>query len=192
MSLEALARPLIAIVAVALVGAASWHAEAAMPSGVVEPFAGAPVFADHELVQMRGGLAAPFGLEIEFGVLTRTLIDGETVFQTMLSFGPDGASVGPAALASLEHAVPGLALSADQVSFAVGPGAVFTDGNGTVTGIVQATPDKVLNLLAAMGVDQRIDQQLNLIFAVKGFAGLQDGARAAEAANRLLSLTTQP
>jgi hypothetical protein len=110
----------------------------------------------------------------------------------MLSFGPDGVPVGPAALATLEHAVPGLALSADQGSFAVGPGAVFTDGNGIVTGIVQATPDKVLNLLAAMGVDQRIDQQLNLIFAVKGLAGLQDSAQAAAAASRLLSFSLQP
>lgn len=192
MPLKAPARPLVAIIAALLVGAAALRAQASMPSGVAEPFAGTPVFADSELVRMRGGLATPFGLEIEFGVLTRTLIDGETVFETMLSFGADGVPVGPGALTSIERAVPGLAVSADQGPFAAGPGAVFTDGNGIVTGIVQATPDKVFNLLAAMGVNQQIDQQLNLIFAVKGFAGFQDSAKAAEAAGRLLSLTLQP
>ena len=205
MSIRRLPPSLAAFVGALLVGLLLSRAEASMPSRGAEPFAEAPVFADVELVQMRGGFAAPFGLEIEFGVLTRTLIDGEMVFETMLSFSGDGVPpIGPAALSSIERAVPGLAISADkasdagvmaglgQASFAGGSGAVFMDGNGTITGIVQAAPDRVLNLLASIGMNQQIDQQLNLIFAVKGFAGFQESLRAAGAANRLLTLAIQP
>ena len=43
-----------------------------------------------ELVRMRGGFATAFGLEIEFSVLARTTVDGQTVLSTVMNFNGAG------------------------------------------------------------------------------------------------------
>jgi hypothetical protein len=164
----------------ALAGAA-WGALAlAAPAHADDPWAGIEVIADTEMAEMRGGLALPNGLDVGFGAVVTTYVNGLPALETRFTWGDTGpvfSELVGAVGTSLASMTP-----AQRDALGLGGldglgGVVIEDANGVTTLVHNVTEGSLQNIVLNTASRRDLSQHVELTLTLPGFEAVQEGLR---------------
>lgn len=118
-----------------------------------EPLFDAPTLNDAELAEARAGFMLPSGVEIDFGAVVTTSVDGARLLQTELQINADGIAAAVSAADGVKVSIAGsdvTAAQADGGSAGAGGGSANTASSVDVGEFLQASvelPDLVVRHL---------------------------------------------
>jgi len=141
-------------------------------------FGGAPlVLNDSELAGERGGLATPIGMDIGFGAVVRTFVDGELALESTLTWTTAGAATAVTAGAESR-----LLDNAAAAGLAAPEGAwrgVVLPGDGGETTILQDIGEgRIANLVVNTANNRDVRQDITVSLEIPGLAQLQSNFAA--------------
>ena len=159
-----------------LVLAAVWPSAQARAEG----FTSSQAMSVEELEDVRGGLQTPNGLDIGFGAVVRTFVDGSLVLQTRLTW----TETGPVETIEYGATIPDITTAAAAGGvFLNGPGleGVVVNGDGGVTAIAHSvTSDHITHLVINNANNRDIRQSTDITLDIPAFSQMQqDIARQA-------------
>lgn len=154
----------------ALALAAIWSGA---PVQAADDFTAGQVMDRGELEEVRGGILTPTGLEIGFGAVVRTFVDGSLVLQTRLTW----SDTGP--VETIEYGSPLPDISAAAAAGGVKiegpalPGLVI-NGDGGVTAIAHSIgADHIGNLVINNANNRDIRQSTDITLQIPALAQMQ-------------------
>lgn len=169
------------------------QASAALPD---DPFAGLEPMNDFELGSLRGGMRTPFGLNLSLGARIRSLIDGQVVLETVVTFNPAGITR-TSTLSNLGNLAAGIS---PEVTIAIGntaggppvvvaglngggelsipegfEGVISLGDNGVVATLhkIDLVENQIFNLVAVTDAGRSAAQHLELSITISNFGNLQ-------------------
>lgn len=147
---------------------------AALPSAsVAEGFSGGQAMSFEELDEVRGGMITPTGLEIGFGAVVRTFVDGSLALQTRLTW----TESGPVETVEYGMTMPDITTAAAAGGvFLNGPAleGVVVNGDGGVTAISHSiTGEHITHLVINNANNREIRQSTDITVDIPGLAQLQ-------------------
>lgn len=152
------------------------------------PSISAPL-ADEELARLRGGYLVAGGLTLDFGAMTRTLVDGRLALQTQVTWTPSGAQVVQTADGQ-GAADPSAALAAAGVK----PGdlgvAAYVTADGRSAVIQRVTAEGLANVVLNTASGRAISQNTDVTLTLPGFQAVQSRMSDALAASRMAQAIT--
>lgn len=160
-------RALAAVTALALLALAA-------PAQAAEtPFTGSPLMLDEpELAGETGGLATPNGMDIGFGAVVRTFVDGALVLESTLTWTTAGAATAVSAGAEAR-----LLDNAAAAGLAVPSGAwqgVVIPGDGGETTILQDLgEDRIASLVVNTANNRDVRQDITVDLDIPNLAQMQ-------------------
>lgn len=153
----------------ALALAAVWPASAVQAND----FTKGPALGAEELNDIRGGFLTPDGLEIGFGAVVRTFVDGSLALQTRLTW----SETGPVETVEYGMTVPDISAAAAAGGIKLdGPPleGVVVNGEGGVTAIVhEISSGQIANLVINNANNRDIRQTTDVTLDVPGLAQMQ-------------------
>lgn len=130
---------------------------------------------DEELDRLRGGYVVAGGLTLDFGAVTRTLVDGRLALQTEVTWTAQGAQVVRTGGEAAPVALP-----------AGGAGEVaFTTADGLSSVIQRVGPDGLANVVLNTASGRDIRQSTDVTLTLPGFQAVQGRLSDAMAAGRV-------
>lgn len=138
-----------------------------------EAFDGAPlVLGEDELASVRGGLAIPLGLDIDFGAVVRTYVDGALALESKLNWtkgGPQTEVSTPAEARLIDNAAAaGLSAPAGDWTGVVVPG----DGGETMV-LQDVTADRIANLVVNTANNREVRQDITVDLGIADLEQMQ-------------------
>lgn len=167
----------------ALALAAIWSGA---PVQAAEDFTAGQVMNAGELEEVRGGIMTPTGLELGFGAVVRTFVDGSLVLQTRLTW----SDTGPVETLEYGSPLPDITTAAAaggvQIEGPALPGLVI-NGEGGITAIAHSIgADHIGNLVINNANNRDIRQSTDITLEIPALAQMQ-----AEVAMQSLDLRLQ-
>lgn len=137
-------------------------------------FAGAEALSLDELDEVRGGFLTPAGLEIGFGAVVSTFVDGSLALQTRLTW----TDTGPVEVLEFGALTPDLAAAAAARGIVLDGGAdlagLLIAGDGGATAVVQSlTSDHVAHLVLNNANNRDIRQMTEVTLSLPQFDTMQ-------------------
>lgn len=148
---------------------------AVWPSAQVqaEDFTSSQVMSVEELEDVRGGLQTPNGLDIGFGAVVRTFVDGSLVLQTRFTW----TETGPVETIEYGATIPDITTAAAAGGvFLNGPGleGVVVNGDGGVTAIAHSVSSEHITHLVINNANNRdIRQSTDITLDIPAFTQMQ-------------------
>lgn len=161
---------------------------AVWPAGAVqaEDFAADRALTAGELNDIRGGFQTPDGLEIGFGAVVRTFVDGSLALQTRLTW----SETGPVETVEYGMIVPDITAAAAPGGIKLdGPAlaGVVVGGDGGVTAIAhEISNDQIANLVINNANNRDIRQTTDVTLNIPDLAQMQQ-----DVTNQTLGLRLQ-
>lgn len=165
-------RPLAHLIATAALALVSvWPAGSAR---AVEDFTGAETLSLDQLDEVRGGLQIPGGMEIGFGAVMSTFVDGSLALRTRLTW----TDAGPVEVVEAGQLTPNLAAAAAAggITLAGGPTVegVVVAGDGGITAVVHSiTGVHIADMVFNTASNREIRQSTAITFNIPAFAQMQ-------------------
>lgn len=129
-----------------------------------EPMFGSPPLDDAELAEARGGFRLGSGVEIDFGAVITTSVDGATLLQTQLRMNGDGVT-------STVSGAPGVTVTVDGAQ---------TTASAQLTDLLvrQAVGQRISSIIVNTGDNRVIDNQVSINLRLDGVQPLTVGGGA--------------
>lgn len=129
--------------------------------------------ADAQLDKIRGGIAIPTGLELGFGAVVRTHVDGRLLLESTLTWtdqGPVYAVTHGAETAELGKAAASAGLDLGRGQWR----GLLLDGNGGATAVLhELGADRIVGAVVNTANDRRIWQEIEVTLTLPGLDRLQ-------------------
>lgn len=144
------------------------------PAHATSDFAGSQALSLDELDEVRGGFLTPTGLEIGFGAVVSTFVDGSLALQTRLTW----TDTGPVEVLEFGALTPDLAAAAAARGIVLDGGAelagLLIAGDGGATAVVQSlTGDHVAHLVLNNANNRDIRQMTEVTLNLPQFGTMQ-------------------
>lgn len=138
--------------------------------------AGVEVMADEEMGELRGGLAVAPGLEVNFGAVITTYVNGSPALTTNLTWTDTGQMVSDTIGAigqSLSDLTPEqrAALAIDGLEGA--NGVVINDAEGVTALVHNITDGALQNIIVNTATGRDLRQEVDLTLTLPGFEAIQ-------------------
>lgn len=150
-----------------------------------DAFNGAPlILGEPELAGETGGLATPTGMDIGFGAVVRTFVDGELALESTLTWTTGGAE--KAVTAGAEARLLDNAAAAGLAAPGGGWQGVVLPGNGGETTVLQNVDDgRIASLVVNTANNRDVRQDITVSLDIPNLAQLQSGFAADQLQLRL-------
>ncbi|QYF86852.1 hypothetical protein [Brevundimonas sp. PAMC22021] len=176
-----LIRLLLAGTVLAGFGAGAQAQDASAPAVIAQIPSAAPL-ASAELAELRGGFLVAGGIQLDFGAVVRTYVDGQLALESRLQWTDQGA-VTSQSLGSVPGAVD-LAGAMDQAlkagldiqALGSGQGVLLADGSGATALIQNIGRDGIQNVIVNNADGRNLRQEVEINLALPQLDALQAGS----------------
>lgn len=171
-----------------------------------DPFSGLESVGSDELAARRGGFSAA-GIDVSFGAVVRTVVNGTTVLETQFTLTPDGmmaSQSGPATTSNMPIAgmpdlkvtvvdgTPGSAGGLTEANVGASAlngarGVIVTGPNGVSAALSTVSTMQVANVIVNSASGQAINQQIEVNIALNNFMATQQQIVAGQMGGQIAS-----
>jgi len=138
--------------------------------------AGVEVMADDEMGALRGGLAITPGLEVNFGAVITTYVNGAPALTTNLTWTDTGQLVSQTIGAigqSLDQLTPALRAELGIDGLAGANGVVISDADGVTALVHNVTEGALQNIILNTAAGRDLRQDVDVTLTLPGFEAVQ-------------------
>lgn len=161
---------------------ASATAQGTTAPAAVSQLPSTPPLASAELAELRGGFLVAGGIQLDFGAVVRTYVDGQLALESRLQWTDQGA-VTTQNLGSVPGAVD-LAGAMDQAlkagldieALGSGQGVLLADGSGATALIQNIGRDGIQNVIVNNADGRNLRQEVEINLALPQLGALQAGS----------------
>ncbi len=143
---------------------------------------------DAQLAEVRGGFMTPLGVDIGFGAVVRTTIDGVLALETRMSWTANGAETTNAAGAPTDPAQVNDLATAGGINLGPASGwrGIVSPGDGGATAALHdLSQNSISSLIVNTASNRNIRQETEITLNIPEFADLQSGIMAEQAGLRM-------
>ena len=138
-----------------------------------------PPLPDAELERIRGGYVTAGGLTLDFGAVTRTLVDGRLALETAVTWTPEGVRV-----TRLDGGAAGAAATTPDLRPGSLGEAAFVTADGRSAVIQRVTADGLANVVLNTASGRTIRQDTQVTLTLPAFQATQGRMSDAMTASR--------
>lgn len=142
-------------------------------------FAGLEPLRAAEMNELRGGFRTEFGLDLSFGAVVRTTLDGQRIYETRMTLTPDGWQVTPWT-STRGGAAAAARLAALEDRALAGFDGVVLEGRdgGLMAALHRLDGGQIGNVVINSSREHALRQDLEVTITARNFGGFQRTLRA--------------